>query len=96
MAEALTPQLSDKYKVSLERNKVAKFDYICVQAHGMAGVWVRLYEKKKEVRVIRTIPSFWGRLILGGALFFLIFNGKMKKVQTDVVAVLKKDFDFEG
>jgi hypothetical protein len=96
MAEALKAQLSDRYKIAQERNKVMKWDFVSVRAHGMAGVWVRLYEKKKEVRVIRTIPSFWGRLMLGGVLFFLIFKGKMKQVEADVVAVLKKDFDFES
>ena len=96
MTEALKSQLSDKYKVSQDRNKVMKWDYVTVKAHGMAGVWVRLFEKKKEVRVIRAIPSFWGRLMLGGVLFFLIFNGKMKQVETDVAEVLRKDFDFEA
>ena len=38
MAEALKSQLSDKYKVSQDRNKVMKWDYVTVKAHGMAGM----------------------------------------------------------
>jgi len=84
-----------QYRVELKKNPLARFEYIQVRKAPFVASWVRLFPKKERTMLIRGIPDFWARLLLGGLLAVLFFGGAQKKVEEEVAAALEKSFGVE-
>ncbi|MEP6676808.1 MAG: hypothetical protein ABJA78_16730 [Ferruginibacter sp.] len=91
---AMQKVLSEKlpYKVELKKNPVARFEYIQVYKSAYVGVWIRVFEKKNQVMLIKTIPSTMARALLGGIIAIIIASGAQNKLRQEVAQVLKDAF----
>ncbi len=92
---AMQQVLSEKspaYKIQLKKNPVARFEYIQVYKSTYVGTWIRVFEKKNQVMLIKTIPSTMARAFLGGLIAFLIASGAQNKLRNEVAKVLKDAF----
>ena len=84
-----------QYRVELKKNPLAKFEFVQVRKGPFVASWVRLFPKKEQTMLIRGIPDFWARLLLGGLLAVLFFGGAQKQVEEEVAESLKKNFGVE-
>lgn len=84
-----------QYRVELKKNPLAGFEYVQVRKAPFVASWVRVFPKKNRLMLIRGIPDFWARLLLGGLLAVLFFSGAQKKVETEVAEVLKQEFGID-
>lgn len=92
MTEVLKEGLP-QYEVKLLKNPIAKFQYAQIKKSGSVGVWVRVFPKNNEVRLIKAMPSALVRGLFGGLLLILFVMGAQGKVQAEVADVLKKAFN---
>ncbi|MEO5948462.1 MAG: hypothetical protein ABIP79_16715 [Chitinophagaceae bacterium] len=92
---AMHKALSEKlpaYKIELKKNPIARFEYIQVYKSAYVGTWVRVFEKKNKVMLIKTIPSTMARALLGGLIAALIASSAQNKLRNEVAQVLKDEF----
>ena len=92
---AMQKVLSEKlpaYKIELKKNPIARFEYIQVYKSAYVGTWIRVFEKKNKLMLIKTIPSTMARALLGGLIAFLIASGAQNKLRKEVAHVLKDAF----
>ena len=82
-----------QYKVTLEKNPLAKWQYVQVKKSGTVGVWIRTYPKKKTALLIKAIPSSLVRALYGGLILILFVMKAQGKVQKEVNDVLIKSFN---
>lgn len=80
------------YKIELKKNPIARFEYIQVYKSAYVGTWIRVYEKKKQIALIKTIPSTMARALFGGLIAFLIASSAQNKLRNEVAQVLKDAF----
>lgn len=80
-------------KVELKKNPIAGFRYIQVYKSAYVGVWIRIFENKEEVTLIKTIPSTIARALAGGVLAWLIASSAQNKLRTEVAEIIKRDFN---
>ena len=81
------------YKIELKKNPVARFEYIQVYKSAYVGVWIRIFEKKSTVMLIKTIPSTMARAFFGGLIAILIASSAQSKLRKEVAEVLKASFN---
>ncbi len=84
-----------QYRVDLKKNPLARFEYIQVRKAPFVASWVRIFPDKKKVMLIRGIPDFWARLLLGGLLAILFFGGSQKAVEQEVAEILKQEYNID-
>jgi hypothetical protein len=80
------------YTIILRKNPVLGFEYIQVRKSAYVGVWIRIFPKKNQVRLIKTIPSAMARAMFGGVFAILIASPAQEKVRDQIAAVLKAEF----
>lgn len=80
-------------KVELKKNPIAGFRYIQVYKSAYVGVWIRIFESKEEVALIKTIPSTIARVLAGGVLAWLIASSAQSKLRTEVAEIIKGAFN---
>lgn len=80
------------YKIELKKNPIAKFEYIQVYKSAYVGTWVRIFEKKNRVMLIKTIPSTMARALFGGLIAILIASSAQNKLRKELAEVLKDEF----
>ena len=92
--EAMQQLLTEKlpYKIELKKNPVARFQYIQVYKSAYVGVWIRIFENKNRVTLIKTIPSTMARAFLGGLIAILLASGAQNRLRNEVAQVLKDGF----
>ena len=95
MVQTLQNELP-QYQTSLLKNPLLGFQYIEVKKSGFVGVWIRSFEKKGNITLMKAIPSALARGFLGGLLLILIVNGAQGRVRKDVEEVLKRKFNTEN
>ena len=91
MQKALSEKLP-AYKIELKKNPIARFEYIQVYKSAYVGTWIRVFEKKNQVTLIKVIPSTMARALLGGLIAILIASGAQNKLKKDVAQVLMDAF----
>ena len=91
MKAALAEELP-QYEVELKKNPLLGFEYVQVKKSGFVGVWVRVFDKKNEVRLINGMPAWWARALLGGLLVIAFVWGSMQRVNREVGDVLTRRF----
>jgi hypothetical protein len=92
---AMQRVLSEKlpaYKINLKKNPVARFEYIQVYKSAYVGTWIRVFEKKNRVTLIKTIPSTMARALFGGLIFWMLASGAQNRLRKEVAQVLKDAF----
>ena len=92
--EAMKKVLSEKlpYKIKLKKNPILRFEYIVVQKSAFVGTWIRVFEKKNRVQLLKAIPSDIARALFGGLIVILFYSSAQKKVLTEVGEVLISEF----
>ena len=91
MVEALKRALPH-YKIELKKNPVMRFEYIVVRKSAFVGVWVRVFEEKGFVQLIKAIPSTLARAFFGGLIVILLMRKSQGKVAEEVAQVLEREF----
>ena len=97
--EAMTATLQKEcpqYETALLKNPLLGFQYIEVKKSGFVGVWIRSFDKKGHITLIKAIPSAMARGFLGGLLLILIVNGAQGRVRKDVEEALKRKYNTEN
>jgi len=92
--EQKLPSMLSQYEVSKKKNPLAKFEYIEVKKSATAGVWVRIFEKKNQVTLIKCMPSAFARGMLG-LIFYLIAAPAQGKVEKETAAAIMQAFGTE-
>lgn len=90
--EALT-KAGMPYQVEMKANPAFKWQYIQVRKSGLVGVWIRRFDKKKQVALISCIPSVWARMLLGGLVLMAFVSGKQRRMRGEIAEVLKARFE---
>jgi hypothetical protein len=93
--EAMTQALQEElpqYQVELLKNPLMGFQYVQVRKSGAVGTWVRIFDKKDEVRLINGMPAWWARALFGGVLLLLFVWGSMNRVRKETADVLMRRF----
>ena len=80
------------YKIELKKNPIARFEYIQVYKSAYVGLWIRVFEKKNQVSLIKTIPSTMARALFGGLIAILLASSAQNKLRKEVAQVLKDNF----
>ena len=91
MIEVLTRALPG-YKIELRKNPLMRFNYIVIRKSAFIGVWVRVFEQKGFVQLIKAIPSVWARAFFGSLLVILLMSKSQGKVADEVAQVLEREF----
>jgi len=91
MHEALSAGMP--YQVEMKANPAFKWQYIQVRKSGLVGVWIRRFDKKKQVTLMSCMPGTWARMLLGGLAFLVFLSGKQRKVRAEIAEVLKARFE---
>lgn len=80
------------YTIKKLKNPIARFDYVEVKKSGTVGIWIRIMDKKNQVRLINCMPSAFARAMLG-ALFIIFFMGAQNKLNKEVGAIIKQNYN---
>ncbi|MBL0234070.1 MAG: hypothetical protein IPQ08_10415 [Chitinophagaceae bacterium] len=80
------------YKIELKKNPVARFEYIQVYKSAYVGTWIRIFPKKNQVMLIKTIPSTMARALFGGLIAIIVASSAQNKLRKEVAEVLKDEF----
>lgn len=91
MMDALQAKLP-LYKIELKKNPIAKFEYIQVYKSTYVGTWIRIFPKKNQVMLIKTIPSTMARALFGGLIAIIIASSAQNKLRKEVGEVLMDKF----
>ena len=92
MLQVLQEKLPN-YKIELKKNPIARFEYIQVYKSAYVGTWIRIFQNKNRVMLIKTIPSTMARALFGGLIAFLIASSAQSKLRKEVAEVLKVGFN---
>ncbi len=86
--------LSEKltYEVKIKKNPLLRFEYIVVKKSAFVGAWIRIFEKKDRVQLIKAIPSDIARAFFGGLIVILFLSSAQRKVLEEIAEVLKAEF----
>jgi len=86
--------LSEKltYEVKIKKNPLLRFEYIVVKKSAFVGAWIRIFEKKDRVQLIKAIPSDIARAFFGGLIVILFLSSAQRKVLDEIAEVLKAEF----
>jgi hypothetical protein len=60
MVQTLQKELP-QYETRLLKNPLLGFQYIEVKKSGFVGVWIRIFENKQNIQLIKAIPSAMAR-----------------------------------
>jgi len=86
--------LSEKltYNVKIKKNPLLRFEYIVVKKTAFVGAWIRIFEKKNRVQLMKAIPSDMARAFFGGIIVILFLSSAQRKVLDEISEVLKAEF----
>lgn len=92
--DAMQKVLSEKlpYKVKLKKNPLLGFEYIVVEKTAFLGAWIRIFEKKNRVQLIKVIPSDLARAFFGGLIVILFLSEAQRTVLEEISQVLISEF----